>query len=67
MSRKKLVGLTDGYWWAQHTDGTTFVVLLEEGRFWCCGLDQPMVNFTIRQLLMPVPRPEVLLPSRVRQ
>jgi hypothetical protein len=30
--------MQEGYYWARHTDGTTFVVLLEDGDWYCCAV-----------------------------
>lgn len=48
-----------GYYWARHSDGTTFVVLQEGGQFFMCGLHDA-IGDEFRpeaQIIMPVPRP----------
>lgn len=43
--------LREGYYWAKHTDGTTFVTLFEKGEFYVPGVDVP-VSQTIRQRIL---------------
>lgn len=50
--------LADGYYWARHHDGTTFIVLREDGDWFACGIGPPIINFDVRQIIMPVPRPD---------
>lgn len=49
--------LADGYYWARHQDGTTFVVFLEDGQWWTVVIENP-IDFDRSQIIMPVPRPD---------
>jgi hypothetical protein len=35
--------LADGYYWAAHVDGATFIVLREGGLWYCCGVEIPII------------------------
>jgi hypothetical protein len=50
--------LADGYYWARHHDGTTFIVLREGPSWYTVGVEPPIINFDVRQIIMPVPRPD---------
>jgi hypothetical protein len=49
--------MSDGYYWAAHTDGTTFIVLREGSDWYAVGIEEPLVNFDPRQIIEPVNRP----------
>jgi len=50
--------MTDGYYWARHDDGTTFVVLLEGGDWYTVGILAPITDtFRECQVICAVPRP----------
>jgi hypothetical protein len=50
-------GFTDGYYWARHLDGTTFVVLREEGSWYAAGLYHALANFSPSQIITPIEEP----------
>ena len=33
-----------GYYWAREDDGTHFIVLLEDGEWYCCGVENPATH-----------------------
>lgn len=45
----------DGYYWARDVDGNTFIVLLEDGAWYCCGVIGP-ISFDPDQIIGPAPR-----------
>jgi hypothetical protein len=50
--------MTDGYYWARHSeDGTTFVVLREAGHWYAVGIAEPLVNFDRRQVIKRIEEP----------
>jgi hypothetical protein len=51
--------MSDGYYWAAHTDGTTFVVLREGSDWYVAGIREP-INFDPSQIIEPVQRPDHL-------
>ena len=51
----------DGYYWARHTDDTTFVVLRQEGHWFTVGIAEPLRNFDVRQIVEPIPEPDWLI------
>ena len=49
----------DGHYWARHHDGTTFVVLREDGHWYCCGVCIPIDDeFSEAQIICAVKRPD---------
>lgn len=56
--------MQDGYYWARHYengefDGTTFIALLEEGKWFVCGLEHEVNDdFEETQIICPVKRPD---------
>lgn len=53
--------LLDGYYWARHRgeecDGTTYIVLLEEGKWFTVGLEHP-IEFDPSDIICRVHRPD---------
>lgn len=47
----------DGYYWARHADGTTFVVLRENGQWYTVGIREPLENFDARQIVSRIAQP----------
>jgi len=49
--------LSEGYYWARHDDGTTFIVLLEDGNWFVPGVARPInARFRESQVICPIPR-----------
>ncbi len=48
----------EGYYWARHFDGTTFVVYLEKGSWYTVGV-QNAINetFSVTQIIKPIMEP----------
>jgi hypothetical protein len=47
--------LRDGYYWARHDDGTTFVVFLENGLWYVPGISHAInQDFREHQIIAPV-------------
>ena len=46
----------DGYYWARHPDGTTFIVLREGGHWFVPGIGHS-IEFDPRCVIMPVKQP----------
>ncbi len=49
--------MSDGYYWAGHSDGTLSIVLREGGYWFTAGRREPLVNFDPRQVIEPVKKP----------
>lgn len=51
--------LSEGYYWARHDDGSTFVVLLDGGNWFVPGVSRPInAKFWESQVICPIPRPD---------
>ena len=55
--------LQDGYYWARHRgleeDGTTFIVLRQDGDWFCCGVGEPISRtFSESQVICRCARPD---------
>ena len=45
----------DGYYWARHSEGTTFIVKLEDGEWFTIGIQDP-IDFDPRFIIGEVQR-----------
>ena len=53
--RRQIRGFEPGYYWAREDDGTHFVVLLEYGEWYCCGVENPInSSFNERQIIIRI-------------
>lgn len=45
------------YYWVRHSDGTKFIVLIEDETVYAPGIGHPIVNVTEDQLICPAKPP----------